>query len=106
MRTMRALAAVCTAAVFASLCMAAPAQAKGQRGDTIAASVAPGSQVGEANGRFYLIQAKGGAVVDQKLRVTNTNDHAVDVVVEPVDANTSNDTGVAYSQPGSPKSGM
>ena len=96
--------AVAAAAAFvACVGLAAPAQAA-QRGDAISASIPPGSHVSaEGQGRFYLLTAHPGDVVTQTVLVTNTNDHAVTVAVEAVDAKTGDATGVAFMTPGSPK---
>ena len=100
MRKVTLTAAVVTALV-ASAVVAAPATA-GKRGDPIAARPVPGSQV-DPKGSFYLLNANPGDVVTQSIRVTNPNKHQVQVSVEPVDASTSDTTGVAYGQPGSAK---
>src|SRR6185437_10535784 len=71
-------------------------------GDVVAAAVAPGSSV-SPTGHYYLLPAGPGASITQSLRLSNPNDHAVDVMVEAVDAMTGEQTGVQLQRPGSAK---
>jgi len=100
---MRITAAVAVIAVacFAAVVGAAPARAVDQ-GDAVGASVPPGSLT-PPNARFYLLPLRPGQNVTQTLHLQNPNDHAVNVVIEPVDAGTNSITGVRYGTPGSPK---
>ncbi|HUI48031.1 MAG TPA: DUF916 domain-containing protein, partial [Acidimicrobiia bacterium] len=99
MRARRAVVFV-AAAFIASAGLTAPAGA-GKFGDVVAATMPPGSQA--SPGHFYLLNAGAGATITQKIRVSNPNDHAVTVVVEPVDATTGDETGVQLGRPGSAK---
>ena len=63
---------------------------------------APGSSLA-GKARFYLLNAKPGAVITQQVRITNPNPHADTVNVEAVDGSTNDETGAQYGAPGSPK---
>jgi hypothetical protein len=94
--------ALVAAALIASVSAAAPAAAAGKFGDVVAAAVAPGSSI-SPQGHYYLLDLNPGASITQRLRVSNPNDHPVNVVVEAVDATTAEVTGVALAKPGSAK---
>jgi hypothetical protein len=89
------------AALIASVAAAAPAAA-GKFGDAVAAAVGPGSSISPV-GHYYLLNLNPGASINQQLRVSNPNDHPVNVVIEAVDATTAEVTGVALAKPGSAK---
>ena len=94
-------AVVFVTAAFIALTAAAPAGAT-KYGDVVAAAPTPGSKT-SPKGNYYLFAANPGDTVTQSLRVINSNDHPVTVVIEAVDASTSEVTGVHLSQPGSAK---
>jgi LPXTG-motif cell wall-anchored protein len=74
------------------------------RGDAVAMSPAPGSSLapkGEA--RFFLLKAKPGDTIEQKVRVTNPNPRVDQVMIEAVDGKTNDQTGAGFGAPGSPK---
>jgi hypothetical protein len=93
--------AITAAALAIAGAVAIPAQAD-VRGDPISATVAPGSQVAP-HGRWYLLNANPGTAITQSVRIINPNPHDDSVIVEPVDAFTSDKTGAGYGAPGSPK---
>ena len=100
MRRARHLCVVAAIGLVASMVSVAPASA-GKMGDIVAATPAEGSKL--APGGFYLLDLKPGESATQQLVVSNTNKHSVVANVEPVDAITSDVTGVQVNAPGSPK---
>src|SRR5262245_59329351 len=81
----------------------APAHAI-NRGDSVAVSPAPGSSLAPAGqARFFVLKAKPGDTIEQKVRITNPNPRVDKVNVEAVDGRTNEQTGAAYGTPGSPK---
>jgi hypothetical protein len=100
MRRARFLGVVAAIGLVASLTSVAPASA-GKMGDVVAATPAEGSKL--SSGGYYLLDLKPGESATQQLVVHNTNKHNVVAVVEPVDADTSDVTGVEVMPPGSPK---
>lgn len=95
-------AVVFVAAAFIALvgALAAPAAA-GKFGDVVGATTSPGSQTSPS--KFYLLDAAAGATITQSIRVNNPNDHPITVMIEGVDATTSESTGVQLARPGSAK---
>jgi hypothetical protein len=81
--------------------VAAPAGAD-ERGDAVGAVVPPGSSKAPG-GNWYLLDAKPGDTINQTIRIVNANRHEVVAIVEPVDAQTNNQTGTQFGRPSSPK---
>jgi hypothetical protein len=74
------------------------------RGDAVAMTPAPGSSLAaKGEGRFFVLKAKPGDTIEQKVRVTNPNKHPDTVDLEAVDGLTADATGAKYGTPGSPK---
>ncbi|HEX4776391.1 MAG TPA: DUF916 domain-containing protein [Acidimicrobiia bacterium] len=95
---MRRLTAVITVALVALVATAQAASA-GNTSDQIGAVPVPGSLVAKDGGGYYQISAAPGATVAQSVRVTNPNDHAIDVRIAGVDGLTSPDTGSSFANP-------
>jgi hypothetical protein len=95
-------AVVFVAAAFIAFAGAMAPASAGKFGDVVAATVPPGAKV-SPQGHFYLLDANPGDSITQNFRVVNPNDHAVTVMIEPVDAGTGERTGVQMGKPGSAK---
>jgi hypothetical protein len=102
MRRVRVLAVWAVGFSGLALVPAAAAHAAGKATDQIAAAVPEGATT-SPKGDFYLLEGEPGAVITQPIKIANTNRHAVDVTIEPVDAGTSSSTGTQYEEPGTPK---
>jgi hypothetical protein len=63
------------------------------------AKVAPGSKT-DPKGAFFAFEAAPGSTTTQQLLVSNPTHHSINVHVDPVDALTRGDTGVAYGASG------
>lgn len=96
-RMRRAVAAAAAFVAFGGL-VASPAGAA-KPGDVVAASPAPGSEVGP--GHFYVLSLSAGQSITQDVRIGNNNNHQVIVDINAVDTHTSDTTGVIYSTPDS-----
>lgn len=101
MRRARRAVVFMAAALIASAGAVAPAGA-GKFGDVVAATVPPGAKI-SPKAHYYLLDASPGDTVTQNFRVTNPNDHPVTVMVEAVDADTGDLTGVQLGRPASAK---
>ncbi len=94
---MRRLTAVMTVALVALVATAQAASA-GNTSDQIGAVPAPGSALVQTGGYYQLAMAPG-ATLTQSVRVTNPNDHEVDVRLAGVDGLTSPETGSSFASP-------
>jgi hypothetical protein len=99
-RARRAVVFVTAALIALAGALAAPATA-GKFGDVVGATTSPGSRT--SPGKFYLLDATAGDTITQSIRVNNPNDHPITVMIEGVDATTSESTGVQLGRPGSAK---
>jgi LPXTG-motif cell wall-anchored protein len=74
------------------------------RGDAVAMTPAPGSSLApHGDAHYFVLKAKPGDTIEQKVRITNPNKHADTVNLEAVDGSTADETGAKYGPPGSPK---
>jgi WxL Interacting Protein, peptidoglycan binding domain len=100
MKQLRRAVAVTTAALTVFVGLALPAGAATTKGDSVGASVAPGSQT-DPKGSYFVLDEQPGATVTQSIVLENSQSHPIEAHLESVDATTGDATGVTYALPNS-----